>query len=128
MANSAGAPKVASLRTIKSDVVVGLGDDGDEVAEKLDESEKGWKISGKYVSVFADGFDDVGSMENCRLLFFCLTEGQVKRFDSLREAILVSMFAVQPVLQILVLVSATTYCSSPLELCFDNSIFSVPFR
>lgn len=56
MANSAGAPKVASLRTIKSDVVVGLGDDGDEVAEKLDESEKGWKISGKYaVVLLSDG-------------------------------------------------------------------------
>ncbi|KAL1737819.1 hypothetical protein HDZ31DRAFT_13603, partial [Schizophyllum fasciatum] len=48
MANSAGAPKVASLRTIKSDVVVGLGDQGDELAEKLDKEEPGWKISGKY--------------------------------------------------------------------------------
>jgi hypothetical protein len=36
MASAAGAPRVASLRTIKSDVVVGLGDDGDEIAEKLD--------------------------------------------------------------------------------------------
>jgi len=51
MANSAGAPVVASLRTIKSDVVVGLGPDGDALAEKLDEAEPGWKISGKYVSV-----------------------------------------------------------------------------
>lgn len=50
MANSAGAPKIASLRTIKSDVVVGLGDEGDETAEKLDKAEPGWKISGKYVS------------------------------------------------------------------------------
>ena len=50
MASSAGAPKVASLRTIKSDVVVGLGSDGDEIAEKLDKAEPGWKISGKYVS------------------------------------------------------------------------------
>ncbi|KAF8832015.1 hypothetical protein HHX47_DHR1001159 [Lentinula edodes] len=50
MANSAGAPKIASLRTIKSDVVVGLGDEGDETAEKLDNEEPGWKISGKYVS------------------------------------------------------------------------------
>lgn len=50
MANSAGAPKICSMRTIKSDVVVGLGQEGDEVAEKLDKEEAGWKISGKYVS------------------------------------------------------------------------------
>lgn len=49
MASSAGAPKVVSLRTIKSDVVVGLGSNGDEIAEKLDQTEPGWKISGKYV-------------------------------------------------------------------------------
>ena len=51
MASTAGAPKIASLRTIKSDVVVGLGDDGDATAEKLDQTEPGWKISGKYVSI-----------------------------------------------------------------------------
>ncbi|KAG6813212.1 hypothetical protein H0H92_013099 [Tricholoma furcatifolium] len=51
MASSAGAPKIASLRTIKSDVVVGLGDDGDMVAENLDKTEPGWKISGKYAVV-----------------------------------------------------------------------------
>lgn len=50
MANTPGAPKIVSLRTIKSDVVVGLGRDGDEIAKKLDEKEPGWKISGKYVS------------------------------------------------------------------------------
>jgi damage-control phosphatase, subfamily III len=50
MASQPGAPRVASLRTIKSDVVVGLGTDGDEIAKKLDEAEPGWKISGKYVS------------------------------------------------------------------------------
>lgn len=49
MANAAGAPKVCSLRTIKSDVVVGL--ESDAVAEKLDETEPGWKISGKYAVV-----------------------------------------------------------------------------
>lgn len=38
------------MRTIKSDVVVGLGDGGDDIAEKLDQEEPGWKISGKYVS------------------------------------------------------------------------------
>jgi len=51
MASTAGAPKIASLRTIKSDVVVGLGDDGDTIAEKLDNAEPGWKISGKYAVV-----------------------------------------------------------------------------
>ncbi|KAG7099720.1 hypothetical protein E1B28_001538 [Marasmius oreades] len=51
MASSAGAPKIASLRTVKSDVVVGLGDEGDELAEKLDKEEPGWKISGKYAVV-----------------------------------------------------------------------------
>ncbi|KAL7285571.1 LOW QUALITY PROTEIN: hypothetical protein ACG7TL_000675 [Trametes sanguinea] len=49
MASAAGAPRVCSLRTIKSDVVVGLGPDGDELAERLDKEEPGWKISGKYV-------------------------------------------------------------------------------
>jgi len=51
MASAAGAPKICSLRTIKSDVVVGLGDDGDLIAEKLDKAEPGWKISGKYAVV-----------------------------------------------------------------------------
>ncbi|KAI0059474.1 DUF89-domain-containing protein [Artomyces pyxidatus] len=49
MASAAGAPKVCSLRTIKSDVVVGL--ESDELAEKLDNEEEGWKISGKYAVV-----------------------------------------------------------------------------
>ena len=44
---------IASLRTIKSDVVVGLGDRGDEIAQRLDKEEPGWKISGKYVSIVA---------------------------------------------------------------------------
>jgi damage-control phosphatase, subfamily III len=52
MASAAGAPRVASLRTIKSDVVVGFGSEGDEIAEKLDKEEPGWKISGKYASSF----------------------------------------------------------------------------
>ena len=51
MASAPGAPPVCSLRTIKSDVVVGLGSDGDELAERLDKEEEGWKISGKYVRV-----------------------------------------------------------------------------
>lgn len=49
MASAPGAPKVCSLRTIKSDVVVGL--ESDAVAERLDKEEPGWKISGKYVSI-----------------------------------------------------------------------------
>ncbi|KAJ2914773.1 hypothetical protein MD484_g5633, partial [Candolleomyces efflorescens] len=56
MASAAGAPKVASLRTIKSDVVVGLGSNGDALAKRLDEEEPGWKISGKYaVVLLSDG-------------------------------------------------------------------------
>jgi len=51
MASAAGAPKICSLRTIKSDVVVGLGDNGDAIAERLDKEEPGWKISGKYVRI-----------------------------------------------------------------------------
>ncbi|KAG6335468.1 hypothetical protein ID866_3618 [Astraeus odoratus] len=51
MASAPGAPRICSLRTIKSDVVVGLGDDGDLIAEKLDKQEPGWKISGKYAVV-----------------------------------------------------------------------------
>ena len=50
MASKVGAPKICSLRTIKSDVVVGLGESGDEIAKRLDTEEPGWKISGKYVS------------------------------------------------------------------------------
>lgn len=52
MASAAGAPRICSLRTIKSDVVVGLGDDGDLIAEKLDKEEPGWKISAKFVGLF----------------------------------------------------------------------------
>ncbi|PSR71076.1 hypothetical protein PHLCEN_2v13045 [Hermanssonia centrifuga] len=53
MASAAGAPRVCSMRTIKSDVVVGLGENGDEIAEKLNKDEEGWKISGKYVSTLS---------------------------------------------------------------------------
>jgi len=48
LASEAGAPPVCSLRTIKSDVVVGIPSG---VGEKLDEEEPGWKISGKYAVV-----------------------------------------------------------------------------
>ncbi|KAH9486240.1 Damage-control phosphatase [Psilocybe cubensis] len=51
MASSAGAPVIASLRTIKSDVVVGLGPQGDEISDELTKNEPGWKISGKYAVV-----------------------------------------------------------------------------
>ena len=56
MANASGAPNIVSLRTIKSDVVVGLGHDGDKIAKRLDRQEPGWKISGKYVSDFQPAF------------------------------------------------------------------------
>lgn len=49
MASTPNAPKVCSLRTIKSDVVVGLP--SEELAEQLDRDEPGWKISGKYAVV-----------------------------------------------------------------------------
>lgn len=48
LANEDGAPPVASLRTIKSDVVVGVDK---QVADRLDEQEPGWRISGKYAVV-----------------------------------------------------------------------------
>ncbi|PPQ66356.1 hypothetical protein CVT26_011075 [Gymnopilus dilepis] len=51
MASQPGAPVIVSMRTIKSDVVVGLGPNGDDIAKKLDETEPGWKISGKYAVV-----------------------------------------------------------------------------
>jgi len=53
LASEGGAPPVCSLRTVKSDVVVGLkGED----AERLDKEEPGWKISGKYaVILLSDG-------------------------------------------------------------------------
>jgi hypothetical protein len=52
---------VCSLRTIKSDVVVGIPSG---VGEKLDEEEPGWKISGKYVSLSS------GSMTAARMVAF----------------------------------------------------------
>ncbi|KAK7695030.1 hypothetical protein QCA50_002218 [Cerrena zonata] len=51
MASASGAPKICSIRTIKSDVVIGLGDDGENIGSKLDKDEKGWKISGKYAVI-----------------------------------------------------------------------------
>jgi hypothetical protein len=61
LASEAGAPAVCSLRTIKSDVVVGIPSG---VGEKLDEEEPGWKISGKYVSLSS------GSMTAARMVAF----------------------------------------------------------
>lgn len=73
MANSAGAPVVVSLRTIKSDVVVGLGPNGDKIAEELDQKEPGWKISGKYVSR-CNYQDSCILLTDRRPLFFCLKD------------------------------------------------------
>ncbi|KIP11102.1 hypothetical protein PHLGIDRAFT_490483 [Phlebiopsis gigantea 11061_1 CR5-6] len=55
MASAPGAPPVCSMRTIKSDVVVGLGKNGDEIAANLNKEEDGWKISGKYAVVLLSG-------------------------------------------------------------------------
>lgn len=51
LASEPGAPKICSLRTIKSDVIVGFGSKGDETVARLDMEEPGWKISGKYAVV-----------------------------------------------------------------------------
>lgn len=48
LASQPGAPPVCTLRTIKSDVVVGLPTGK---AEELDQSEPGWKITGKYAVI-----------------------------------------------------------------------------
>ncbi|KAK0521196.1 Hairy/enhancer-of-split with YRPW motif protein 2 [Tilletia horrida] len=48
LAQEQGAPPVVSLRTVKSDVVVGVDS---EVADRLDKEEPGWRISGKYAVV-----------------------------------------------------------------------------
>lgn len=80
MANSAGAPKICSMRTIKSDVVVGLGQEGDEVAEKLDKEEAGWKISGKYVSFIHFQFA-AGYLIPLRLLFCYLKADLARKLD-----------------------------------------------
>lgn len=49
---SQGKAAICSLRTIKSDVVVGVNA---EQASKLDANEKGWRISGKYAVVLLTG-------------------------------------------------------------------------
>ncbi|BGP43354.1 Hairy/enhancer-of-split with YRPW motif protein 2 [Rhodotorula kratochvilovae] len=48
LATLAGTPPVVSLRTVKSDVIVGIPA---EKGQELDEKEPGWKISGKYAVV-----------------------------------------------------------------------------
>ncbi|PWN42868.1 DUF89-domain-containing protein [Ceraceosorus guamensis] len=48
LASEDGAPPVVSLRTVKSDVVVGVDE---ATAARLDKEEPGWRISGKYAVV-----------------------------------------------------------------------------
>ena len=48
MSTEEGAPNVVSIRTVKSDVVVGVPED---VAKRLDTEEEGWRISGKYAVI-----------------------------------------------------------------------------
>ncbi|GAA98802.1 uncharacterized protein L969DRAFT_76534 [Mixia osmundae IAM 14324] len=59
LASESGAPPVVSLRTIKSDVVVGIkaGE-----AERLDKEEPGWKISGKYAVILLSEGDKGGKV------------------------------------------------------------------
>lgn len=80
MANAAGAPKVCSLRTIKSDVVVGL--ESDAMAEKLDKEEPGWKISGKYVSISTAFRGPMSNLLFVRLSCCCQKGDPAKKFAS----------------------------------------------
>lgn len=82
MASAAGAPRVCSLRTIKSDVVVGL--ESNAMADRLDKEEPGWKISGKYVSR-ARILLPTKSHSLSRLSYCCPRVDLAKR-SSLREA------------------------------------------
>lgn len=88
MASAAGAPKVCSLRTIKSDVVVGLGDEGDRIAEKLDNNESGWKISGKYVRDIPGSPFDCFLIETLARLLFCYPKVVQEKRSVLRDHIL----------------------------------------
>lgn len=87
MGSAAGAPVIVSLRTIKSDVVVGLGQDGDQVAEHLDETEPGWKISGKYVRT-RDFVAHMTTLIKVALRLLCSYRkvGQAKKFALHRPA------------------------------------------
>lgn len=87
MASAAGAPRVCSLRTIKSDVVVGLGPEGNTLAEKLDKEEPGWKISGKYVSILVrrQGVPIAYHIRVFRLSSSCRMVGPAKRSASHRQ-------------------------------------------
>ncbi|KAJ3517874.1 hypothetical protein NLJ89_g225 [Agrocybe chaxingu] len=53
MASSAGAPVIASLRTIKSDVVVGLGTEGDVIASSSTRRSRVGRSSGKIMPSFS---------------------------------------------------------------------------
>lgn len=81
LASEPGAPPVCSLRTVKSDVVVGIPSG---VGEKLDEEEPGWKISGKYVSCCVEDITRVLITDTCRLLSFCRPESLEKSPSSRR--------------------------------------------
>jgi len=48
LASEPGAPPICSLRTVKSDVIVGLPEG---VSERLDNEKPGWKISGEFAVV-----------------------------------------------------------------------------
>lgn len=61
LASDAGAPPVCSLRTIKSDVVVGIPKG---TGERLDDEEPGWKISGKYAVVLLSAGNKQSALSN----------------------------------------------------------------
>ena len=67
LASTPGAPPIVSLRTIKSDIVVGIPDG---VGEKLDEEEKGWKISGKVRFASLATHDTMQTVELTRAFVF----------------------------------------------------------
>ena len=73
------------MRTVKSDVVVGLGENGCEIADSLDKEEPGWKISGKYVSTSnVPAIDAVSSSRDpaaVRLSFSSLKADRVNLFN-----------------------------------------------
>ena len=110
MGSAAGAPVIVSQSTIKSDVVVGLGQDGDQVAEHHDQTEPGWKISGKYVRIgYFIPHDDTNA-KYLRLSYSSPKVDQAKKFGSLSCTTRVAHI---PVLVEIPVASSTPFQSIP---------------